>query len=335
MEQTRFSDSLMISYLLGRPFPAEEKSKLEEAIFNEDETFEQMSAVESALIDDYVRGDLSSEERARFEKYYLSSSERLERVYCAQALATAASQFKPKEKPILLPTGAAESTWWQKLLASLSGPLLIPKGAYAVLGALLMLAIGGWFVIENIRVRERLIQEHIESQRRERESKQETADLRMQRDIAAEELERERALRRSAEIEKAQIARLTPKVIASFVLTSDFADSRRNSLDPNSPPSERVLKLVIPKDAAEVQLQLDLKESGYTDYQAILKSVSGQEKEIWRAIRVKKSQSGATVSLRIPSQLFTPGRYDIDLNRLDPGGLSIPVEIYSFIVERR
>ena len=66
MVKNPVSDDLMKRYLLG-DVSDEEQIRLEECYFVDDDVFEQLSALEDELIDDYVRGELAEPQRNQFE----------------------------------------------------------------------------------------------------------------------------------------------------------------------------------------------------------------------------------------------------------------------------
>jgi anti-sigma factor RsiW len=73
-------------YLLGE-LRDDEQASVEQRVFAGDDTHEELLAVEEDLIDAYVGGELSAEDRARFESHFLSSERRVQKVATARALA--------------------------------------------------------------------------------------------------------------------------------------------------------------------------------------------------------------------------------------------------------
>jgi hypothetical protein len=72
-------------YLLGYP-EREDWHSLEAGWFANSEEFEQLAMAEEELIDDYVFGLLSAEDSARFERHFLCSPKRREKVANSRAL---------------------------------------------------------------------------------------------------------------------------------------------------------------------------------------------------------------------------------------------------------
>jgi hypothetical protein len=78
-------------YLLGFMSEAEE-SRVERAYFSSDEALEELRVHEDELIEDYLRGALEPGERAAFERLFLASPGRLERLVFLRALQDRAGE---------------------------------------------------------------------------------------------------------------------------------------------------------------------------------------------------------------------------------------------------
>src|SRR5690349_19219423 len=77
--------SMMIRYLLGQ-LSAGERAELEERYFADDELFNELVSLENEIIDFYVQGKLSKDQRQQFESYFLANPERREKVRFAKSL---------------------------------------------------------------------------------------------------------------------------------------------------------------------------------------------------------------------------------------------------------
>ena len=78
-------DERIIRYLLGE-LNDREQTELEDACFSDDAFFEHVSAVETELIDAYVREELPPGARERFEKRCMNSPRQVERIEFARRL---------------------------------------------------------------------------------------------------------------------------------------------------------------------------------------------------------------------------------------------------------
>jgi CHAT domain-containing protein/tetratricopeptide (TPR) repeat protein len=125
-------------YLLGQLTDGA-REEIEQDLLTNGELFEELLVVEDELIDEYLGGRLSADEQAGFEKHFLSTSERHEKLRFGKAfdkyLSTQAATASVRE----LKPRRAQWAWTQAFFAS---PLRI--AAYAVLA--LGLVLGIWSV---------------------------------------------------------------------------------------------------------------------------------------------------------------------------------------------
>ena len=73
-------------YLLGYIQVEDERRKIEERLMLDDDYFEKVLMQEEELIQDYVDGQLNTDERQRFEKYFFISEEGRQKIKFARAL---------------------------------------------------------------------------------------------------------------------------------------------------------------------------------------------------------------------------------------------------------
>src|SRR5215216_599304 len=97
MKHHTINDELIVGYLLG-DLPEEKQSEIEDRAFQDEQCLREILAVESDLIDEYVRGELSDSARRQFESRFLASAERRRKVEFARALASVAPEFAVIEK---------------------------------------------------------------------------------------------------------------------------------------------------------------------------------------------------------------------------------------------
>jgi hypothetical protein len=91
-------DELLRRYLLGR-LSDDLRERLDRRIFSDDSVlWEHLSLVENELIDDYVGGRLTAEDREHFERGFLCTDDRRQRVDLARALKAYASN-QPQRRP--------------------------------------------------------------------------------------------------------------------------------------------------------------------------------------------------------------------------------------------
>ena len=113
------TDERIIAYLLEE-LPEQEAEQFEEQCFAQDEWPDQLDAAEHELIDAYLRNELTSDRKRRFQERYLTTDARKARVL---AMKTVHETLCPVKPP---------STWSEWLKAFFRRPL-VPQTAIAVL----------------------------------------------------------------------------------------------------------------------------------------------------------------------------------------------------------
>jgi len=85
-------------YLLGALTEEEQLAPIEERLLVDDDFFEELQLVKDDLIDEYVKDELTANDRQHFEQHFLTTSERREHVRHAQSLARCAHKSLQKAK---------------------------------------------------------------------------------------------------------------------------------------------------------------------------------------------------------------------------------------------
>lgn len=146
--------SLMTRYLLGE-LSEREQADFEAQYFEDPRVFDELADVESALIDDYVRGRLAPATRQQFESHFMADARRRERVRFSEALTRTIDRTAPSSMPIDRPesqaqassAGAAES--WLDWLRT-------PGFAMAFATVLALVVVGTWLVVNTRRASEEM-----------------------------------------------------------------------------------------------------------------------------------------------------------------------------------
>ena len=136
------------AYLLGK-LPQGEQEKLEEQLMTQDDTFTQLLIHEDELIDEYVSGSLSAQEREAFERHFLAAPERRQKLGFAQALTkyVEASAPVPEKNPITLTSFA------KVFMAMLR--LQQPLVQYSFAAIALVLTVGiSWPILEVVEIKD-------------------------------------------------------------------------------------------------------------------------------------------------------------------------------------
>lgn len=138
-------------YLLGS-LPPNDDAQIEKRRSADPEFDETLSAVEEELIDDYVRGDLTSEEHRQFEKQYLGSSEGRQKIEFAAAFLKSVREGRAPTRPGISPDSPSAHAplsrmawlpaaalllligavmWWHNSHREIAAPSPSPQGAFA------------------------------------------------------------------------------------------------------------------------------------------------------------------------------------------------------------
>ncbi|MCI0486465.1 MAG: hypothetical protein L0229_07675 [Blastocatellia bacterium] len=337
-------EKLIVRYLLG-DMKEEERTRVEERFFEDDEFYAQMTALQEELIDDYVHGDLAARERDLFEKHFLSSPKRRERVEFAATLARALPEPQLEEKSLPFEEEQAapvkESFWWQSALLFLRPQ----RHAFALAGSVAMLLfLSGviWLAIENRRLGAQLERarnqqtelskrsetKQTEFEQKEREREQEIANLRSQSDDLNKRLQEERGRVEELERQAASESRSSN----SFVAFALLPGLRGSGNEPGDEPE----RLVIPPETSSVRLQLELhKEEDYRSYRAELRTAGGNQ--VWSQGLLEAARTGEAqvVLLTIPARALSLGEYEVTLAGVDGKGNREVVGYYYFIALKR
>ena len=133
-----------IRYLFGELGEAE-RDEMEDRLFADDEFSLFLSAVEKDLVDDYARGEMDAHLRQRFERRYLTSESRREKVRLAAVLQKEVFSEKTNAPEIVAaPAAEPKTSFWATLADFFRVPNLALAGGLAVI--LLFLLVGGWIL---------------------------------------------------------------------------------------------------------------------------------------------------------------------------------------------
>jgi len=98
MSQDVIDRTRLRHYLLGELTEEEQLAPIEERLLVDDDFFEEFQLVKDDLIDEYVKDELTAEERQHFDQHFLTTSERREHVRHAHSLTRYAKKSLQKAK---------------------------------------------------------------------------------------------------------------------------------------------------------------------------------------------------------------------------------------------
>jgi hypothetical protein len=318
-------EQLMIRYLLGE-LTEEEQARLEERLFADDEFYEHLQALKAELADDYARGELAEGERARFEERFLTSPQGRERAAFAAAMTVALPEVRAAAAATPVTASAKTISWWQSWRAFLQARSLALQ--FSLAAAVLVLALGGlWLALETRRLHAEVAQARAEREAAERQQQgleQQTAQHRARNDELAAQLEREQAERKRLQEELAQ-SPARPSAFLSFVLVPGLV---RGTDEP--------AKLIIPRAAQEIRLQLDLNgDDQYRSFRAEARTARGNLVWSQDGLMARTTDAGKAVFLNLPASVLTNGEYELTLKGILSQGKLEDVGYYYFAVLKR
>ena len=282
-----------VDYILGT-LSDEEAARLEESYFVDDAEFEEFEIAEEELIDRYVRGELSPQERDQLEKTFARSPRLIQRVQIARVLA---SRLAPEKVTVVQTPQPARArlSWWQSLFGS---PNASRAPAMAVGFSVLLLLLGGATLFAaylSLREQSRQIAaQQAELEHRQRELDQQAANLKAQTDELA------RRVQLPSETPSPQVSP-TPQASAPVVFLTLSAGVTR------SVGGSRTARLR--PETSEVQLTLDLRDTSYPSYRATI--INADRGEVFSRDGLR--QQAARLTLRVPAKQLPPGDYYVSV----------------------
>ena len=303
MPDFSLNEERIIDYLLG-DLPEVEAGHLDHLSVTDDEFAEFLETVENELVDDYIRKELPENIRARFESYYLASSERRQKVAIARTLlgrADKASVSDQRTKWIHL-TGFAPSRVYQWS---------------AIAAALVILVISGYLLLENIQLRNQVAQmkeEHTALKQREEQ---------LQRDIAQQrtfDLQKEKELaltREKLETLEKQLAEHDSVSAKLFAFT----------LSPQQREIATIPDVKIPAATESIVATLKLESDDFDLYETVLKN-SATDEILWRSNAEKSANQ--TVVVKFPAKILKSQDYILEIFGITKSGNKEIISGYPF-----
>jgi hypothetical protein len=307
-------EQLLLNYLLG-DLPDEERARVEERIFADDAFGEQIEAMKAELADDYARGEMTAQERSRYESRFLVSANGRQRVAFARTMARAFDEA---------PAAASEKSSWRESILSFFS-LRAPALQFAMAAALLLLALGGgWLLWQNRNLRSELDRAQAEQSRLQREADLATEQQRTRGDELSAALDRERAEREKLEKELDQARAQQPSsatpAFVSFLLSPGLVRDR-----------DEPEKLLIPSTARQIRLRLDTGgDDDYRGFRAELRTMRGALILSRGGLSRQAMGSGSIVQLTISAGTLSPGEYELTLKGVSRRGDERDLGYYYF-----
>ena len=285
----------MTRYLLG-DVTEEEQLRLEQQFFTDDESYQQLLALEDELKYEYAQGGLTPQQRKTFEKRFLVTPQDRQKVEVAAAVLSKSYEVAKARK---------RSAFKEKLTAFFT--FRSPAMQFACGAAALLLLL----LFQTVRLQTRTGE--LEAARKQTEAQ--TEAQRQQQEQLRQELAKEQT--RRTELEKQLGNHQTPPTsFLSFVLVPGLVR------DADGPK-----RLVVPPDANEAHFQFEVKsKAAYKNYRAELQTVEGDQ--IF-------GQNISRPELIVPARFLRAGDYMVMLKGANPQGEMETLGEYYFVVVRR
>jgi hypothetical protein len=329
MSEATYNEQVMTDYLLGCLAEADAE-RYDELSVADDEFAAALSACEKDLVDAYVQGELAGRRPEQFRSHYLASPLRRDKVTFAKALRTFAERGAADVRTDVA-DGPSRQGWFAALSSFLAPRPALQWGLAAAV--LILLVAGGWFTIDNLRLRQQISQAQIrrdELQQREQalqqqleaehaanaKAEQELAQVRAERERLDQELKKQNGQERTT-----QPPPPSPASIASFILT------------PGLRGVGQIQTLHIPPGSGRVALQLNLEPNDYQTYHAALIDQSNHQ-TLWQSGKLKagSGDNGKAISISFSSGLLKPQTYVMQVSGVSANGKTEVMSDYPFKV---
>lgn len=336
--QRNKEEAEIIAYLLGT-LTEIESDDFEQRYLEDSALFAEMQEVEDELIDDYASGAMSKDDRIRFERHFLQSPDRRERVRFASAMTERAVFSRDERERVTSPTpfivaepamiaSEGETQKRGKLLPFRR--LLRPVPAWREWGAIaaaVLIAIGaGFLLVRNRQLRRELSAVNSEEIRLREEAKSASARAdQIQTELANE---RERAL--LAQTQKPPQISLQPREFTTSISDQYFQSTTMGAGD------VRKKELDVPISVPLIRLNLEFPRTRFKSFGATLQRSDGSVSwPLSHNLKANSSRGGQTVNVKISPKILLSGEYWLNLSGIGPAGYRESVGSYYIKIIRR
>ena len=308
-------------YLLG-DLDEREIERLERGLLEEPARLEQLEAAEAELIDRYVRGELPSGDRNRFERRLLPSARIRERVRTARSLRRLAEQTNADRTPRASETASGRVLPIDSRGTNGNGGGAPVSSRLAWAACLVVLLATGFLALLNLRLQDRLdrtqrahrqaVEKALSAEGQVEEMAQAAdqaevrrADLERLRNQVTEREERIDAL--ESRIEQATSTRESDGKTGAVEQTSLFLALATRGSGPE--------ELQLPLDGDELLLELGLGRKQLEGELTVTVRRQGFPVPVWRDSGLEPVYFGpeGMVPVTLPKQILFPGTYDIEV----------------------
>lgn len=337
-EPTQETEELITRFLSGQLSEAE-RSAIEERFLADEDYFAQFLVMEDSLVDDYVLGRLTDEERKNADLLFRSSLiERREVKFTEDLVGSLRRAREAKEqrqrgkKKTTVADGkivVPKTSPWLQSQVSLnliaSGLRGLPKAFSAAAGLILLLIVGGsiYFLYQNWRQTKELLAQSAALQRNAQEANEKLRKEIEDSNELGKKLDLENKMRTEAEEALALLRNQESKSVLSVVLF------------PNNFERGGGAKIIsLNSNATFLRLLLEVPPSQtFPTYKVLIKTFDGVE--VWSRASIAGSQIKQNkISFVLSTSLFPYNDYRIELVGVSEGGNSQVIADYAFKVRK-
>lgn len=323
MKKSGINDELMIRYLLGQ-LPEEEQVRLEEQFFTDDESYQQLLALEDELRFDYARGELTAIERSRFKQRFLLTDEDRKKLAFAGALISQVAVPDAGVRSEVNGTTTRPIPWWRKFSDLL--PVQNPVLRYSFAATVLVVLLGGaWLVFERFRTGEPREMAGREQPPHPAGTRDRVNDAPVSVQTPPQEAIVEQRPPQQSSPDPARPEQRTVPSVATFLLPPGLV---RGAGGPK--------QLVLPRGTDRVRLGLSLRrKSEHTSYRAVIQTLEGVE--VWKRSGLSARGAGRdqAVVAELPTRLLAAGDYELVVQGATRGGGYEDVDEYYFRIVKK
>jgi hypothetical protein len=315
MERDRENEELLTNYLLGS-LPEAELERLERSYLEDEALLDELQEIEDELIDDYVSGALEADQKTRFEKYFLLSPSRREKLDFARALTEHAVAWRSESQTAQsssIQRGGVEIDEKEGIAKVLpfkrwSRPVPVWRQWAAVAAAILIAVVVGalWFRNRELR-REVIAAEAAVARLRDQANAESARTVEASNQLTAEK-ERAGALEeqmRRVEETLAQLQAARKAAVSVFMgLQYLVRDTRGGEF--------KVKTVVVPANTQMLKVGVEFEKSKSEKFRAILKR---GDTTVWTSgvVNGHARGEGQAVRLNIPATAISAGQYDLKI----------------------
>ncbi|MGI8786343.1 MAG: hypothetical protein ACR2HG_01095 [Pyrinomonadaceae bacterium] len=328
--ENTYDETEIRRFLLGE-MPEDERSAFEARFVADESLFEQISASEDELIESYVRGTLSPDEKQNFEREFLSTELRRRRVAFARTMLDKINVKNEIAAAKKTETAVLHQSVWD----SIGNFFKTPKLAFGAAFAILILAFGFWLLVlksskNDVEIAKQITptptaeiiepnpnQNALINQNNSNNPNTNTVEnIPENRNDLPNTNRATPKKNRNPDIQKQNSKPITP-ILALFA-GSVCSEGKMSELN-------------LPKNAAGANLQLNLESQDYKIYQVEIVNPDGNS--IFKNGKLKARNS--KINFFIPAQKLPIGDYIVKLSALNLKGETESVADYSFRVSRK